>query len=202
MAEIRNPNLQTQGPGGSGSGGGGDLRSTMGFGLLLLVVLVVRASRPRRVKQAEGATRIGGEAVESAAQTATSGGVVLASSLPDDTLSPVAQSADARADQYAEALAGDRTMDEMRNIVGTALSNQVDGYPWLQDLSDNWVAYENGGKTFKQGYSVDDSGNVSFESTAIASSTLFATSASSQSKNGARGIPNRNPEMGCFIPAT
>lgn len=40
MPEIRNPNLQTQGPGGGNSGGGGgDLRSTMGFGLLLVVVL-------------------------------------------------------------------------------------------------------------------------------------------------------------------
>jgi YidC/Oxa1 family membrane protein insertase len=39
LAEIRNPNLQTQGPGGSG-GGGGDMRSTMGFGLLLLAVLL------------------------------------------------------------------------------------------------------------------------------------------------------------------
>ena len=38
MAEIRNPNLQTQGPGGGS--GGGDMRSTMGFMLLLLVVLL------------------------------------------------------------------------------------------------------------------------------------------------------------------
>ena len=40
MAEIRNPNLQTQGPGGSGGGGGGDMRTTIGFALLLLVVLL------------------------------------------------------------------------------------------------------------------------------------------------------------------
>ena len=40
MAEIRNPNLQTPGtPGGSG-GGGGDMRSTIGFAVLLLVVLL------------------------------------------------------------------------------------------------------------------------------------------------------------------
>ncbi|HEY1903251.1 MAG TPA: membrane protein insertase YidC [Terracidiphilus sp.] len=39
MAEIRNPNLQSQGTGGSG-GGGGDMRSTVGFALLLLVVLL------------------------------------------------------------------------------------------------------------------------------------------------------------------
>ena len=37
MPEIRNPNLQTQGP--AGGGGGGDMRSTMGFALLMLVVL-------------------------------------------------------------------------------------------------------------------------------------------------------------------
>ena len=37
MAEIRNPNLQTQGPGGSG---GGDMRTTIGFSLLLLVILL------------------------------------------------------------------------------------------------------------------------------------------------------------------
>jgi len=40
LAEIRNPNLQVQGPGGGNSGGGGDLRSTMGFALLLVVVLL------------------------------------------------------------------------------------------------------------------------------------------------------------------
>jgi YidC/Oxa1 family membrane protein insertase len=39
LAEIRNPNLQTQGPGGSG-GGGGDMRTTIGFAVLLLVVLL------------------------------------------------------------------------------------------------------------------------------------------------------------------
>ena len=38
MAEIRNPNLQTQGSGGSGSGG--DMRSTLAFTLLMLVVLL------------------------------------------------------------------------------------------------------------------------------------------------------------------
>jgi len=39
LAEIRNPNIQGQGPGG-GSGGGGDMRSMMGFAALLLVVLL------------------------------------------------------------------------------------------------------------------------------------------------------------------
>ena len=39
MPEIRNPNLQTQGPGG-GSGSGGDMRGTVMFGLLMLVVLL------------------------------------------------------------------------------------------------------------------------------------------------------------------
>ena len=38
MAEIRNPNLQTQGPGGGS--GGGDMRTTIGFSLLLLVILL------------------------------------------------------------------------------------------------------------------------------------------------------------------
>ncbi|MFP5206307.1 MAG: membrane protein insertase YidC [Acidobacteriota bacterium] len=37
MPEIRNPNLQSQGPGG---GGGGDMRSTMVFWLLLLLVFL------------------------------------------------------------------------------------------------------------------------------------------------------------------
>jgi YidC/Oxa1 family membrane protein insertase len=36
LPEIRNPNLQTQGPGGSG----GDMRSTIAFALLMLVVLL------------------------------------------------------------------------------------------------------------------------------------------------------------------
>ncbi|MGA2535467.1 MAG: membrane protein insertase YidC [Terracidiphilus sp.] len=40
MAEIRNPNLQTQGPGGGSGGGGGDMRTTIGFAVLLLVVLL------------------------------------------------------------------------------------------------------------------------------------------------------------------
>jgi YidC/Oxa1 family membrane protein insertase len=39
LAEIRNPNLQGQGPGG-GNSGGGNMGSTMGFMLLLLVVLL------------------------------------------------------------------------------------------------------------------------------------------------------------------
>jgi YidC/Oxa1 family membrane protein insertase len=38
LPEIRNPNLQTQGPTGGG-GGGGDMRATMAFALLMLVVL-------------------------------------------------------------------------------------------------------------------------------------------------------------------
>jgi len=38
LPEIRNPNLQTQGPGGSGSGG--DMRSTMAFFVLMLVALL------------------------------------------------------------------------------------------------------------------------------------------------------------------
>jgi YidC/Oxa1 family membrane protein insertase len=40
LAEIRNPNLQAQGPGGSSGGGGGDMRTTIGFAVLLLVVLL------------------------------------------------------------------------------------------------------------------------------------------------------------------
>jgi YidC/Oxa1 family membrane protein insertase len=39
LPEIRNPNLQTQGSGG-GSGSGGDMRSTMGFTLVILVALL------------------------------------------------------------------------------------------------------------------------------------------------------------------
>ena len=39
MPEIHNPNLQTQGPGGS-SGSGGDMRSTIAFTVLILVVLL------------------------------------------------------------------------------------------------------------------------------------------------------------------
>ena len=39
MPEIKNPNLQTQGPGG-GSGGGNDMRSTLVFFGLMLAVLV------------------------------------------------------------------------------------------------------------------------------------------------------------------
>jgi len=38
LPEIHNPNLQSQGSGNSGGGGGGDLRSTMGFMLLVITV--------------------------------------------------------------------------------------------------------------------------------------------------------------------
>jgi YidC/Oxa1 family membrane protein insertase len=40
LAEIRNPNLQGQGPAGGSGGGGGDMRSMMSLLLLVLVVLV------------------------------------------------------------------------------------------------------------------------------------------------------------------
>jgi YidC/Oxa1 family membrane protein insertase len=40
LAEIRNPNLQGQGPGAAGGGGGGDMRSMMAFAALLVVVLL------------------------------------------------------------------------------------------------------------------------------------------------------------------
>ena len=40
MAEIRNPNLQTQGNGGGSGGGGGDMRSMLALTLLALVVLL------------------------------------------------------------------------------------------------------------------------------------------------------------------
>jgi YidC/Oxa1 family membrane protein insertase len=40
LAEIRNPNLQVQGPGGSSGGGGGDLRSTLAITLLLVVAFL------------------------------------------------------------------------------------------------------------------------------------------------------------------
>ena len=43
---------------------------------------------------------------------------------------------------------------------------------------------------------------VSFASTRSASSTTFATSASSRSKNGARAIPIRKPLTGCLTAAT
>ena len=39
MPEIKNPNLQTHGSGG-GSGSGGDMRSTLAFTMLMLVVLL------------------------------------------------------------------------------------------------------------------------------------------------------------------
>jgi YidC/Oxa1 family membrane protein insertase len=40
LAEVRNPNLQVQGPGGSSGGGGGDLRSTLAITLLLVVAFL------------------------------------------------------------------------------------------------------------------------------------------------------------------
>jgi YidC/Oxa1 family membrane protein insertase len=40
LPEIRNPNIQTQGPGGGGSGSGGDMRTTLAFMVLALLILV------------------------------------------------------------------------------------------------------------------------------------------------------------------
>ena len=52
MAEIRNPNLQAQGPGGSGGGGGGDMRSMLALTLLALIVLLgIQYFKPNKPTQ-------------------------------------------------------------------------------------------------------------------------------------------------------
>ncbi len=61
-----------------------------------------------------------------------------------------------------EALAGNRTMDEVQALVEAALTNESDGYPWLSDITDEWVAYDEGGTTFQAPYDIDDDGNVTF----------------------------------------
>ncbi len=101
MPEIRNPNLQAQGPGGGNSGGGGgDLRSTMGFGLLLIVVLLgyqyffkpktESASPGNQVQVAQSAAPSSGQAASDSSNTAgsangsgsTNGSAPLAGSTP------------------------------------------------------------------------------------------------------------------------
>ena len=77
MAEIRNPNLQVQGPGGGNGGGGGDLRSTMGFALLLVVVLLgyqyffkPKPATPAAQTQTQTQTQQAGSLLASAGQPA------------------------------------------------------------------------------------------------------------------------------------
>jgi YidC/Oxa1 family membrane protein insertase len=86
LPEIRNPNLQTQGPGGSGGGGGGDLRSTMGFGLLLIVVLFgyqyffkAKTEPPAPQNQAQIAQNAAPAAGQAASATSSSGSAQSAS---------------------------------------------------------------------------------------------------------------------------
>jgi YidC/Oxa1 family membrane protein insertase len=81
LAEIRNPNLQTQGPGGGG--GGGDMRSTMGFGLLLLVVLLgyqyffkPKTSEPAPAAQTQSQPRQPGSETDASGQLSSVPGSV------------------------------------------------------------------------------------------------------------------------------
>jgi YidC/Oxa1 family membrane protein insertase len=56
LPEIRNPNLQNQGPGGGGSGSGGDMRTMLAFTLLaILVLLGFEYFKPKPVEPAPAA---------------------------------------------------------------------------------------------------------------------------------------------------
>jgi len=74
LPEIRNPNLQTQGPAGGG-GGGGDMRSTIAFAALMLVVLFGYQYffKPKQAEPPATSQTAQQSASQSAAQTGASG---------------------------------------------------------------------------------------------------------------------------------
>jgi YidC/Oxa1 family membrane protein insertase len=76
LPEIRNPNLQTQGP--AGGGGGGDMRATMAFALLMLVVLFGYQYffKPKQADTAPTAQTQAQTAPQAAAQSTSSGQTV------------------------------------------------------------------------------------------------------------------------------
>jgi len=92
-----------------------------------------------------------------------------------------------------EALAGDRSFDEIRALVTDALDDEV-GQPdsyccvWIRDLSDEWVAYSVGDETFKRPYSVDVAGVVSFGDPVEVEARVMYAPAPDDSAGGGAGM--------------
>jgi YidC/Oxa1 family membrane protein insertase len=96
LAEIRNPNLQTQGPSGGSGGGGGDMRTTLGFAALLLVVLggyqyffkpkPIAPAETQAQNQSQPAASSGSQSPAPAPTAATDTAAVAASAETDTTV--------------------------------------------------------------------------------------------------------------------
>jgi YidC/Oxa1 family membrane protein insertase len=96
LAEIRNPNLQTQGPSGGSGGGGGDMRTTLGFAALLLVVLLgyqyffkpkpIAPAETQAQNQSQPAASSGSQSPAPAPTAATDTAAVAASAETDTTV--------------------------------------------------------------------------------------------------------------------
>lgn len=61
--------------------------------------------------------------------------------------------------------ADSRTFDDIRMLVQGALADALsvdasDEYPWVRDLTTEWVVYVFKGETFQRSYAIDDDGNV------------------------------------------
>ena len=123
MAEIRNPNLQGQGPGAAGGGGGGDMRSMIGFAALLLVVLLGYQYffKPKPAPETTAQT-------QPQAQNAASGqaGTAQAGTVTAQAGAPGGPASAANAQSVAAALETETTVEnELYKIVFTNRGGQV-----------------------------------------------------------------------------
>jgi YidC/Oxa1 family membrane protein insertase len=120
LAEIRNPNLQVQGPGGSG-GGGGDMRSTLALTLLLVVAFLGYKYffMPKPTPESTPQT-------QQQAQTTASNASGLAQSAPTQNGAPAAQNGAAATPTIAASLESETTVEnELYKIVFTNRGAQV-----------------------------------------------------------------------------
>jgi YidC/Oxa1 family membrane protein insertase len=123
LAEIRNPNLQGQGPGAAGGGGGGDMRSMIGFAALLLVVLLGYQYffKPKPAPETTAQT-------QPQAQNAASGqaGTAQAGTVTAQAGAPGGPASAANAQSVAAALETETTVEnELYKIVFTNRGGQV-----------------------------------------------------------------------------
>jgi YidC/Oxa1 family membrane protein insertase len=121
LAEIRNPNLQVQGPGGSGGGGGGDMRSTLALTLLLVVAFLGYKYffMPKPTPEPAPQT-------QQQAQTTASNASGVAPSAPAQNGAPAAQNGAAATPTIAASLESETTVEnELYKIVFTNRGAQV-----------------------------------------------------------------------------
>ena len=123
MAEIRNPNLQGQGPGAAGGGGGGDMRSMMAFAALLVVVLLGYQYffKPKPAPETAAQT-------QSQTQTAATGqaGTAQAGTVTAQAGAPGGPASAGNATPVAAALETETTVEnELYKIVFTNRGGQV-----------------------------------------------------------------------------